>query len=94
MFWIQQNRSEFESRSAGSTFKEISKSNVKSVKLSLPPLSEQKRIVEIISTIDEVRGKTEIAINKANRLRCGLLSDLLSGEHEIPASYDTVMGAA
>jgi type I restriction enzyme S subunit len=94
MFWIQQNRSEFESRSAGSTFKEISKSNVKSIKLSLPPLSEQRRVVEIISTIDEVKGKTEIAINEAKRLRSGLLSDLLSGEHEIPASYDKVIGAA
>jgi type I restriction enzyme S subunit len=94
MFWIQQNRSEFESRSAGSTFKEISKSNVKSIKLSLPPLSEQRRVVEVISTIDEVKGKTEIAINEAKRLRSGLLSDLLSGEHEIPASYDKVIGAA
>jgi type I restriction enzyme S subunit len=94
MFWIQQNRSEFESRSAGSTFKEISKSNVKSIKLSLPPLSEQRRIIEIISTIDEVKGKTEIAMNEVKRLRSGLLSDLLSGEHEIPASYDKVIGAA
>jgi type I restriction enzyme S subunit len=94
MFWIQINRSEFESRSAGSTFKEISKSNVKSIKLSLPPLPEQKRIIEIISTIDEVRSKTEIAMNEIKSLRSGLLSDLLSGAHEIPSSYDKVMGAA
>jgi len=52
MFWIQQNRSEFESRSAGSTFKEISKSNVKSIKLQLPPLPEQKRIIDLISSVD------------------------------------------
>jgi type I restriction enzyme S subunit len=52
MFWIQQNRPEFESRSAGSTFKEISKSNVKSIKLQLPPLPEQKRIVDLISSVD------------------------------------------
>jgi type I restriction enzyme S subunit len=94
MFWIQQNRSEFESRSAGSTFKEISKSNVKSIKLSLPPLSEQKRIVEIILTIDNVNVKTELALSKAKNLRSGLLSNLLSGEHEIPASYDKVIDSA
>ena len=52
LFWIQQNRSEFESRSAGSTFKEISKSNVKSIKLQLPPLPEQKRIIDLISSVD------------------------------------------
>lgn len=44
MFWIQMNRPEFESRSAGSTFKEISKSNVKSMKLELPPLLEQEKL--------------------------------------------------
>ena len=94
MFWIQLNRPEFESRSAGSTFKEISKSNVKSIKLKLPPLPEQKRIVEIVNTIDEVISQTELTTSKAQNLRSGLLSDLLSGEHEIPASYDKVMGAA
>lgn len=94
MFWIQLNRPEFESRSAGSTFKEISKSNVKSIKLELPPLPEQKRIVEIVNTIDEVISQTELTISKAQNLRSGLLSDLLSGEHEIPVSYDKVMGAA
>jgi type I restriction enzyme S subunit len=94
MFWIQQNRNEFESRSAGSTFKEISKSNVKSIKICLPPLPEQKRIIEIISTMDEVEGKTEIAISDAMKLRSGLLTDLLTGKHEIPASYDKVIGTA
>jgi type I restriction enzyme S subunit len=94
MFWIQQNRPEFESRSAGSTFKEISKSNVKSIKLQLPPLSEQKRIVEIVNTIDEVISHTELTTSKAKNLRSGLLSELLSGEHLIPSSYDKVMGAA
>ncbi len=94
MFWIQQNRPEFESRSAGSTFKEISKSNVKSIKLQLPPLPEQKRIVEIVNTINEVISQTELTTSEAKNLRSGLLSDLLSGEHEIPASYDKVMGAA
>ncbi|CAN2209076.1 HsdS Restriction endonuclease S subunits [Candidatus Nanopelagicaceae bacterium] len=94
MFWIQLNRPEFESRSAGSTFKEISKSNVKSIKLELPPLAEQKRIVEIVNTIDEFISQTELTSSKAQKLRSGLLSDLLSGEHEIPVSYDKVIGAA
>ena len=31
---------------------------------------------------------------EAKNLRSGLLSDLLSGVHEIPASYDKVLGAA
>jgi type I restriction enzyme S subunit len=94
MFWIQQNRTEFESRSAGSTFKEISKSNVKSIKISVPPIAEQQRIVEIISAMDEVANEVERTLEKSKNLRSGLLFDLLSGEHEIPAAYDKVMDTA
>ena len=62
--------------------------------IELPPLPEQKRIVEIINTVDDVIAHTELTISKGKVLRSGLLSDLLSGEHEILASYDKVMGAA
>jgi type I restriction enzyme S subunit len=94
MFWIQRNRSEFQSRSAGSTFKEISKLNVKSIKVLLPPLPEQKRIVDIISALDGVIDSVEVTADEAQNVRSGLLSDLLSGNHEIPSSYDKSMGAA
>ena len=57
-------------------------------------LLEQERIIGIISMIDEVIIKTELAICEAKNLRSGLLSDLLSGTHKIPTGYDKVMGAA
>jgi type I restriction enzyme S subunit len=62
--------------------------------ISLPPLAEQKRIVEIVSSMDDVIQSTEQAVADAKNLRSGLLSDLLSGEHEIPASYNVFVGAA
>jgi type I restriction enzyme S subunit len=94
MFWIQNNQQEFNSRAAGSTFKEISKANVRSIALALPPLAEQKRIVAIISALDDVVNTTKLAASDAQSLRTGLLSDLLTGEHEIPESYDRLLGAA
>ena len=94
MFWIQNNRAEFDSRAAGSTFKEISKTNVKSIKLLLPPPVEQRRIVEIVSSMDESIQASEQTLVEAKNLRSGLLSELLSGEHEIPESYDKLLGAA
>jgi len=104
MFWIQQNRSEFESRSAGSTFKEISKSNVKSIKLNLPPLPEQKRIVDLISSVDsyiEALSNSGVKntentnlLGSAIKLRSALLSDLLSGKHAIPVDYDAMIGTS
>jgi type I restriction enzyme S subunit len=78
MFWIQQNRPEFESRSAGSTFKEISKSNVKSIKLQLPPLPEQKRIVDLISSVDSYIKALQQQLESAKRSRNAVLHELLS----------------
>jgi type I restriction enzyme S subunit len=65
MFWIQQNRAEFESRSAGSTFKEISKSNVKSIKIFLPPIVVQKRIVDLVSSVDSYLAKLRDTLAKS-----------------------------
>jgi restriction endonuclease S subunit len=62
--------------------------------LRLPSFAEQRRIVGIVSSMDDVIQATEKAIAKAKNTRSGLLSDLLSGDHEIPASYDSLMGAA
>ena len=79
MFWIQQNRSEFASRSAGSTFKEISKSNVKSIKIELPPLPEQKRIVDLISSVDSYIEALQQQLESTKRSRNAVLHELLTG---------------
>ena len=65
-----------------------------SLKCKIPPKSKQFEIVEMISTMDEVVNKTGSILAETQNLRSGLLSDLLSGEHEIPASYDKVIGTA
>ena len=82
MFWIQQNRPEFESRSAGSTFKEISKSNVKSIKLQLPPLPEQKRIVDLITSVDSYIEALQQQLDSAKRSRNAVLHELLTAGGE------------
>ncbi len=69
-------------------------SKLSSLSVSLPPVEEQKRIVGIVSSMDEMIHATEQAVFDAKALRSGLLSDLLSGNHEIPASYDSLLGAA
>jgi restriction endonuclease S subunit len=64
------------------------------VPISIPPIREQLDIVDTISKFDLVVTNLEKTLDNAKALRSGLLSDLLSGEHEIPASYDKVIGAA
>lgn len=85
---------ELEEKSHGTTMKHITKQTLLPHKVLLPPLPEQKRIVDLISSIDDVIEKDTLAITEAKNLRSGMLSELLSGEHEIPANYDKVISAA
>jgi hypothetical protein len=78
----------------GSTIQYLKKGQFTEAPIVLPPLAEQERIVEIVSSMDDVVQSTEQAVVDAKNLRSGLLSDLLSGLHEIPASYDSLLGAA
>jgi len=80
--------------SAGTRMPRTSTTDLASIEIQLPPPAEQRRIVEIVSSMDGVIQSTEQAVLDAKALRSGLLSDLLSGNHEIPASYDSLLGAA
>ncbi|MCY3925928.1 MAG: restriction endonuclease subunit S [bacterium] len=47
--------------------------------ISVPPLDEQRRIAEILDTLDETIQATERVIAKSGAVRAGLASDLLGG---------------
>jgi type I restriction enzyme S subunit len=87
-------RAEMWSLGKGNAQLNISPKSIHDMVVTLPPLVEQKRIVEIVSSMDEVIQSAERAIDEAKKLRSGLLSDLLSGEHVIPDSYDHLLKAA
>jgi type I restriction enzyme, S subunit len=56
----------------------ISGYEIESLKLLTPPLPEQRRIAEILDTVDETIRKTEQIINKLKSIKTGLLHDLLT----------------
>jgi len=87
-------RAEMWSLGKGNAQLNISPKSIHEIEVNLPPLSEQRWTIEIISSMDEVIRSTEQAVADAKSLRSGLLSDLLSGAHEIPESYDQLLGAA
>jgi hypothetical protein len=60
----------------------------------LPNISKQTEIIENSDAFDIAISKSQMALDGARILRSGLLNDLLSGEHQIPASYDKAIGAA
>ena len=85
--------------STGTTAKGINQKNLSKVRLIIPPFKEQKKIAEILSTVDCQIDDTEKLIEKCEELKKGLMQRLLSrgiGHSEfkksevgeIPASWE------
>jgi type I restriction enzyme S subunit len=82
-YYLQNKKQKLQNLSSGSTFKELSKDRLESLQLPLPPLSEQQKIAEILSTIDKrlewLRNRKE----KLGRIKKGLMNDLLTGKKRV-----------
>jgi len=55
-----------------------SKKAVENLLIPLPPLPEQRKIAEILRTVDEAIEKTDLAIERTERLKKGLMGRLLT----------------
>jgi type I restriction enzyme S subunit len=62
----------------GSTFAEVGRSAVESVEVLVPTLLEQKKIAEILSSVDDEIKKTEEIISATEKLNKGLMQNLFS----------------
>lgn len=65
---------------SGSTIKEVRPSVIKKhIKILLPPLSQQKKIAEILSGVDDKIEINQKIKDQLTQLKKGLMQDLLSG---------------
>lgn len=62
----------------GSGLPNIQKKSLEDFPLELPPITEQKKIAEILSTVDEEIQKIDSIILEANKLKTGLMHDLFT----------------
>ena len=62
----------------GSSVMHIYTHNLEKLHLSVPPLSEQKKIAAILSSVDEAIQATQAVIEQTRRVKEGLLQDLLT----------------
>lgn len=69
---------QIESLVAGSNYPAISSANVKSLEVLAPPLPEQQKIATILSSVDDVIGKTRAQIDKLKDLKTGMMQELLT----------------
>lgn len=64
----------------GSTRFNLSKENLKKLSVTLPPVSEQKKIAPILSSIDRNIEEKQHKLNKIQSLKKSLMQDLLTGK--------------
>jgi restriction endonuclease S subunit len=72
------HRKAFKKIAQGSTFDAINSKELSSLFISLPPIIEQKKIAEILTTVDEAIEKTAQIIEKKKELKKGLTHKLLT----------------
>lgn len=65
-------------RASGTTFLEISGREFQKIRVPAPPLSEQRRIAEMLDMLDQAIRGTDLVVAKLEKMRHGLLRGLLS----------------
>jgi len=68
----------------GSNYPALNNSDVEKMSIPLPQLSEQKKIAEILSTWDRAIEQTRKLIDAKQRLKKGLMQQLLTGRMRFP----------
>ena len=71
----------------GSALQEISIATLRKAKVSLPPLQEQRRIAEILSTWDRAIDATEKLIANSEAQKKALMQQLLTGRKRLPGFH-------
>jgi type I restriction enzyme S subunit len=68
---------------SGSTFDEVSKTEVQSVDIPVPPLPEQRKIATVLYTVDRAIQKTEKIVNSIKKIKQEIKHDLFTeGRYE------------
>lgn len=65
--WLQTQEPSLERRARGSTFRQVTRDAVESLRIPLPPLPEQRRIAAILDKADAVRRKRQQTLDLADQ---------------------------
>ena len=79
---------ELKKKATGISVLGISKSNLLNLKIKLPPLDEQKKIAEILSTWDEAINLTINLIENKKQFKKALMQNLLTAKIRFPEFQD------
>lgn len=77
-YQIGLNKERYKGLGIGSTFLEVNKRDTERFEVLVAPEREQRRIAEILSTLDEAIEQTEALIAKHQQIKVGLMHDLFT----------------
>ena len=69
---------------SGSTFLEITTRDVANIRLSLPPLHEQRAIATVLTDVDALIGSLEALVAKKQAIKRAAMQQLLTGRMRLP----------
>jgi type I restriction enzyme S subunit len=81
----EQTKRRIDTLVVGSTRLEFSIHAVRNFLVALPPLPEQRKIADILSTWDQAIEKTEVLLSSARTQKRALMQQLLTGNRRFPA---------
>lgn len=76
----------------GSTVPSLNRNVLSEIEVSMPDVPEQLVIVAQLRSMEDAAEAARLTAESLRTLRSNLLTVLLSGEHEIPSSYDALLG--
>jgi type I restriction enzyme S subunit len=84
VYWyLINNKNRLRSLAQGSTIKGILRESLGNLRLPLPPLPEQQKIAEILSTVDKRLQLLKEKKRGFKKVKRGLMSDLLTGKKRV-----------
>ncbi|MGB7294811.1 MAG: restriction endonuclease subunit S [Candidatus Aminicenantales bacterium] len=75
---------ELSNTSSSTTIKAIKAPEIRALKLVLPPIAEQRKIADILSSVDETIEKKQAIIEKTKELKKGIMLELLINWSSVP----------
>ena len=92
--WLTNHAAVFDSQGRGATQRNINRKMIRETPIVLPPLPAQNEIAHTVNNINNLIDRTEETLSRSATVRQGILAELLSGNHEIPGSYDALLEAS
>lgn len=83
-YWLQYHKAFFERMAVGSTIQTIGLGVFKKLAGTFPPLPEQRKIADILTTWDEALAQLDALIEAQERRKKALMQQLLTGKERFP----------